>query len=47
LGAAGQAGVARAIEILKADVERTIRLLGCRSVKELDESYLERGTFPA
>jgi len=47
LGAAGQAGVARAIEILKADVERTIRLLGCRSVHELDESYLERATIPA
>jgi isopentenyl diphosphate isomerase/L-lactate dehydrogenase-like FMN-dependent dehydrogenase len=41
LGAGGQAGVARAIEILKADVERTIRLLGCRSVRELDESYLD------
>ena len=42
LGAAGQAGVARALEILKEDVERTVRLLGCRSVKELDSTYLNR-----
>ncbi len=41
LAAAGEAGVARAIEILKADVERTVRLLGCRSVGELNPSYLE------
>jgi isopentenyl diphosphate isomerase/L-lactate dehydrogenase-like FMN-dependent dehydrogenase len=41
LGAAGYAGVTRAIEILRADVERTIRLLGCPSVGSLDRSYLE------
>jgi L-lactate dehydrogenase (cytochrome) len=40
LAAAGQPGVARAIEILKADVERTVRLLGCRSVRDLDSSYI-------
>jgi len=40
LSAAGGAGVARAIEILKADVERTLRLLGCPSVNALDRSYL-------
>jgi len=40
LAAAGTAGVARALEILRADVERTLRLLGCASVKELDRSYL-------
>jgi L-lactate dehydrogenase (cytochrome) len=39
LAAAGEAGVARAIEILKADVERTLRLLGCASVAALDRSY--------
>jgi len=42
LAAAGQSGVARAIEILKADVDRTLRLLGCASVAELDETYLSR-----
>jgi isopentenyl diphosphate isomerase/L-lactate dehydrogenase-like FMN-dependent dehydrogenase len=41
LAAGGQAGVAKAIEILRADVERTIRLLGCGSVTALDRSYVE------
>src|SRR5271157_4380442 len=41
LAAAGQPGVARALEILRADVERTIRLLGCPSVAALDRSYVE------
>lgn len=40
LAAAGQAGVARAIEILREDVERTMRLLGCRAVTELNSSYV-------
>jgi isopentenyl diphosphate isomerase/L-lactate dehydrogenase-like FMN-dependent dehydrogenase len=34
--------VARALEILRADVDRTLRLLGCRSVAALDASYLEK-----
>lgn len=41
LSAAGEAGVTRALEILRADVERTLRLLGCPSVAELDRSYAE------
>ncbi|PYV82256.1 MAG: alpha-hydroxy-acid oxidizing protein [Acidobacteria bacterium] len=41
LAAAGQAGVARAIEILRADVDRTMRLLGCGAVSELNRSYIE------
>jgi L-lactate dehydrogenase (cytochrome) len=40
LAAAGEAGVDRAIEILRADLERTMRLLGCASVAELDRSYV-------
>jgi L-lactate dehydrogenase (cytochrome) len=40
LAAAGEAGVARAIEILHADLERTLRLLGCASVAALDRSYV-------
>ena len=40
LAAAGEPGVARALEILRSDVERTLRLLGCSSVSELDPSYL-------
>ena len=41
LGAAGEAGVTRALEILRADIERTLRLLGCPSVAALDCSYVE------
>jgi len=41
LGAAGGRGVARAIQILRADVERTLRLLGCPSVADLNASYVE------
>jgi isopentenyl diphosphate isomerase/L-lactate dehydrogenase-like FMN-dependent dehydrogenase len=40
LAAAGEAGVDRAIEILKTDLERTLRLLGCPSVADLDRSYV-------
>jgi isopentenyl diphosphate isomerase/L-lactate dehydrogenase-like FMN-dependent dehydrogenase len=41
LAAAGQAGVTRALEILRADVDRTLRLLGCSSVSALDRSYVD------
>jgi L-lactate dehydrogenase (cytochrome) len=41
LGAGGSAGVARAIEILKTDVIRTLKLLGCGAIKELDGSYVD------
>jgi L-lactate dehydrogenase (cytochrome) len=40
LGAAGEAGVARALEILRADLLRTLQLLGCAAVAELDASYV-------
>jgi len=40
LAAAGEAGVARAIEILRADLERALRLLGCSTVDALDRSYV-------
>ena len=42
LGAAGGPGVDRAIEILTADIVRTLHLLGCPSVAELDASYIDR-----
>ena len=41
LGAAGQSGVSCALEILRSDVERTVRLLGCPSSAALDRSYVE------
>lgn len=40
LGAAGHAGVARALEILRNDVERTLRLLGCPSISALNSFYV-------
>jgi isopentenyl diphosphate isomerase/L-lactate dehydrogenase-like FMN-dependent dehydrogenase len=40
LAAAGHAGVVRTLEILRADVERTLKLLGCTSVAALDRTYL-------
>ncbi|MEQ1887430.1 MAG: alpha-hydroxy acid oxidase, partial [Bryobacteraceae bacterium] len=42
LGAAGQAGVERAIEILRADFERTMRLMGCERVSELRRELVGR-----
>jgi L-lactate dehydrogenase (cytochrome) len=41
LGAAGGPGVARAIDILRTDLIRTLRLLGCPSIAELDRSYVD------
>jgi L-lactate dehydrogenase (cytochrome) len=40
LGAAGEAGVSRALAILRADVVRTMKLLGCSSIADLNKSYL-------
>jgi L-lactate dehydrogenase (cytochrome) len=40
LAAAGEAGINRAIEILRADLDRTLHLLGCPSVADLDRSYV-------
>jgi isopentenyl diphosphate isomerase/L-lactate dehydrogenase-like FMN-dependent dehydrogenase len=40
LTAEGRAGVARAIAILKADLERTMALLGCSSLKDLNPSLV-------
>ncbi len=41
LAAAGEAGVTRAIEILRADIVRTLKLLGCGATAKLDRSYVE------
>jgi isopentenyl diphosphate isomerase/L-lactate dehydrogenase-like FMN-dependent dehydrogenase len=41
LGAAGAAGVARSIEILRSDIIRTMKLLGCSSVRDLDQSFVQ------
>jgi isopentenyl diphosphate isomerase/L-lactate dehydrogenase-like FMN-dependent dehydrogenase len=41
LGAAGEAGVTRAIDILRADVVRTMKLLGCGAIGTLDQSFVD------
>jgi L-lactate dehydrogenase (cytochrome) len=40
LGAGGEAGVSRALEILRTDIVRTLKLLGCGAVTELDRSLV-------
>jgi len=40
LAAAGEAGVQRAIEILRTDLERTLRLLGCPSIVSLNSTFV-------
>jgi len=40
LAAGGPAGVVRAIDILRSEMERTLRLLGCPSIGALDRSYV-------
>jgi len=41
LGAAGSAGVERIIDILRADMIRTLKLLGCPSIAALDQSFID------
>lgn len=38
--AQGQPGVDRMLEVMRTDMDRTLRLLGCASIDELDRSYL-------
>ena len=38
--AAGQAGVERALENLRAEIERDMKLMGCRSVDQLSRDNL-------
>ena len=42
LGAGGEAGVDKALDILKTDIERDIRILGCRNIKEVDSARIRR-----
>lgn len=41
LAAGGHAGVTRAIDILRSDLVRTMKLLGCPSVADLDRRYVD------
>ena len=40
LGAAGQAGVRRAVDILHAELRTVLALAGCPSVQDLDSSWV-------
>jgi isopentenyl diphosphate isomerase/L-lactate dehydrogenase-like FMN-dependent dehydrogenase len=40
LAAAGQPGVERVLALFRDDLDRTLRLVGCGSVAELDQSYV-------
>jgi L-lactate dehydrogenase (cytochrome) len=40
LAAAGEAGVTRSLDLLRADLERCLKLLGCPSVNTLTKSYV-------
>ena len=40
MAAAGDDGIERAIEIFRADIVRTLKLLGCPSISQLDASYI-------
>jgi len=41
LSAAGGAGVSRSIEILRTELLRTMQLLGCPTVSQLDRSFVD------
>ncbi len=41
LGAAGEAGVQQVVDILRADLDRTMKLLGCPAVTQLARSYVD------
>lgn len=40
LAAGGQAGVAKALELLRAEIERDMGLLGCRSISEISSKHI-------
>jgi len=43
LGAAGEAGVDHVLDLFAGDIKRTMALLGCRTVKELDRELVDLG----
>ncbi len=42
LAAAGEAGVMRALEIMKTELERNMVLLGTKSISEIDQSFVRK-----
>jgi L-lactate dehydrogenase (cytochrome)/(S)-mandelate dehydrogenase len=45
-GAGGQAGAARAIELLKEEISTSMAMVGVRSLADLNRSYLRAETVP-
>ena len=41
LGAAGEPGVDHVLDLFASDMRRTMALIGCRTVKELDREYVD------
>jgi L-lactate dehydrogenase (cytochrome) len=41
LAAAGEAGVERAMSLLQEEIERNMKLMGCKSVKDLGRHNLK------
>jgi isopentenyl diphosphate isomerase/L-lactate dehydrogenase-like FMN-dependent dehydrogenase len=46
LAAGGTAGVERVLELLRSEMVRTMRLMGCPSIADLDPSWLDEDTVP-
>jgi L-lactate dehydrogenase (cytochrome) len=46
LGAGGQAGARRAIDILSAELRTVLALAGCPSVRDLDQTWVSPGPVP-
>lgn len=42
LGAGGQRGVEHALSLLRGEIQRSLALAGCRSVQDLDRSFVRR-----
>ena len=40
LAAGGEAGVARALQLLRDEIERDMGLLGCRSIDEISSKHI-------
>ena len=45
LAAAGQAGVSRALDLMKTEITRDMRLMGCQSVADLTEAHLKENLY--
>ena len=42
LAADGQSGAGKAIDLLQSEIYKSMQLLGCQSIQDLDASYVQR-----